>query len=69
MLPFHLHALKIVGDGLRLWLVKLIVSGSSGPGSNLGWGYRIPFLDKSKYFDCDYLHPGVEKSTKNLMLG
>ena len=29
----------------------------------------ISFLDNSIYSDCAYFHPGVEKDTKNLILG
>ncbi len=34
-------------------------SGSSGPGSNPGWGQYLVFLGKTLYSHSASLHPGV----------
>ena len=40
-------------------MVRVLDSGSSGPGSNPGWGHCVMFLGKTLYSHGDSLHPGV----------
>ena len=40
-------------------MVSALVSGSSGPGLNPGWGHCVVFLGKTLNSHCAPLHPGV----------
>jgi len=39
-------------------MVSALVSGSSGPGSSLGWGHCVVFLGKTLNSQSTSLHPG-----------
>ena len=50
----------IVHDGRRGGLmVRVLDSGSSGPGSGSGWGHCVEILGKTLYSHGASLHPGV----------
>ena len=40
-------------------MVRVLASGSSGPGSGPGWGHCVVFLGKTLYYQGASLHPGV----------
>ena len=40
-------------------MVGVLDSGSSGPGSGLGWGHCVVFLGKTLYSHGASPHPGV----------
>ena len=40
-------------------MVRVLDSGSSGPGSGPGWGHCVVFLGKTLYSHGASLHPGV----------
>ena len=44
-------------------MVRALDSKSSGPGSRLGWGDCVVFLDKRLYSHSASLHPGVQMGT------
>ena len=50
-------------------MVRVLVSGLSGPGSSPGYGHCVVFLSKTLYSHSASLHPGVEWVLANLMLG
>ena len=47
-------------------MVSALISGSSGPGSNPGWGHCVVFLGKTLYSHSASLHPGVQMDTGEL---
>ena len=40
-------------------MVRVLDSGSSGPGSGPGWGHGVVLLDKTLYSHSASLHPGI----------
>ena len=50
-------------------MVSALVSGSSDPGSSLGRGHRVMFLDKTLNSHSASLHPGVQMGTSELNVG
>ena len=40
-------------------MVRVLDSGSSGPGSGPGWGHCVVVLSKTLYYHGASLHPGV----------
>ena len=50
-------------------MVSTLVSGSSGPGSSPGRGYRAVFLGKTLYSHSASLDPGVQMGTGEFYAG
>ena len=50
-------------------MVSALVSGSSDPGSSLGRGHCVMFLDKTLNSHSASLHPGVQMGTSELNVG
>ena len=51
-------------------MVSALVSGSSGPGSNPGWGHCVAvFLGKTLNSHSASLHPGVQMGTGEFNAG
>jgi len=44
-------------------IVSALDSGSSGPGSNPGWGHCVMFLGKTLYSHSASFHPDVQMGT------
>ena len=58
----------IVHDRRRGGLVVGVLdSGSNGPGSGPGWGYRVVFLGKTLYSHGASLYPGVQMGAGELL--
>ena len=49
-------------------MVRVLVSGSSSPGSSPGWGHCVDFLGKTLYSHSAALH-AYKWVPENLMLG
>ena len=48
-------------------MVRMLDSGSSGPGSGPGWGRFVMFLGKTLYSHSASLHPGVLMGTGEML--
>ena len=48
-------------------MVRVLDSGSSGPGSGPGWGHCVVFLGKTFYSHGASFHPGVQMGTGELL--
>ena len=48
-------------------MVRLLNSGSGGPGSGPGWGHCVVFLGKTLYSQRAFLHPGVSMGTGEML--
>ena len=57
------------GGAVASWLVRVLVSGSSGPGSSPGRGHCVVFLGKTLYSHSASLHPGVQMGTGEFNAG
>ena len=55
--------------GAVAFMVSVLYSGSSGPGSGPGQGHCVVFLGKTRYSHGASLHPGLLWVPANLMLG
>ena len=50
-------------------MVSVLISGSSGPGSNPGRRHCVEFLGRKLYFRSASLYPGVQMGTSERNLG
>ena len=59
MLEVEQKCILLSGGTVVSWLESVLDSGSSGPGSNPGWGHCVVFLGKTLDSHSASLHPGV----------
>ena len=58
IIPMY-HGIYIYHGRRCGFMVRMLDSGASGPGSSPGWDHRVVFLGKTLYSHSASLHPGV----------